>query len=127
MIEQIANRHNMAVARRSLEATKKLTTKEFIKLLDSAYHFDVIGVFDDYDHAFSVLAFEPTDSDSAVELGKAIIALIQSKVPFSLHDGGDTVFLLGAKGSKLDNVDSFVAVVNKHQDLVNALIEIGEQ
>lgn len=126
-VSATANKHGLVVARRAPEPYKPMTLDELKTIINEFGPSPVTDVFYDFEQHFDVSYFDVYDNDSPKEVADKITDLIKKRYPFVSYDSSEYLWILGAKGMKLDDINSFVAVVNKHSALVNQLRALTEE
>jgi len=142
-VSATANKHGLVVARRAPEPYKPMTLDELKTIINEFGPSPVTDVFYDFEQHFDVSYFDVYDNDSPKNVADKITDLIKKRYPFVSYDSSEcavrlvrlrhgftavrNLWILGAKGMKLDDINSFVAVVNKHSALVNQLRALTEE
>lgn len=118
MIEQIANRHSLVLSRASGEATDRITEEELKTLLKSKNGARLSGIFALY-REFSVRSFSLM-SDPLPDVVGAINRSLKLGHGFNVVFSRGYVYVLGAAGSEIENLGSFVVAMNRNPKLVEA-------
>jgi hypothetical protein len=117
-IKQIANRHNLAVARTSSETEPKITEEELRALLKSKNGMYFSAIFSG-SREFSVRSFALM-SDPLPDVVGAINRSLKLGHGFNVIFSRGSVYVLGAAGSEVENLSSFIAAMNRSPKLVEA-------
>jgi hypothetical protein len=125
MIEQIANRHNMVLARISSEKMPEFSLGDLERAISLYGYSPFVDCFDDAD--FSVSYFEARDRDSVETIADYIMSLLKKGHQFTTYNGHDAVYVLGAKDMKLGDIGSFVSAVKRHRKIVDSLHNLLEE
>jgi hypothetical protein len=129
MIKQIANKHNLVVARRSQERVEPLTFDEFVKIIDEFPH-ETIDAFVDHDSSDSLFISSIHTEDDTNDVAElcldAAIRAHQSGHSISYVFTTYAVHIFGLKVSGKIDENKFIAAVNKKIALVEALRKIIE-
>ena len=126
-VSATANKHGLVVARRAPEPYKPMTLDELKTIINEFGPSPVTDVFYNFEQHFDVSYFDVNDNTSPKEVADKITALVKERYSFVSYEVSDILWILGAKGMKLDDINSFVAVVNKHSALVNQLRALTEE
>jgi hypothetical protein len=126
-VSATANKHGLVVARRAPEPYKPMTLDELKTIINEFGQSPVADVFYNFEQHFDVSYFDVNDNTSPKEVADKITALVKERYSFVSYEVSDLLWILGAKGMKLDDINSFVAVVNKHSALVNQLRALTEE
>ena len=126
-VSATANKHGLVVARRAPEPYKPMTLDELKTIINEFGPSPVTDVFYNFEQHFDVSYFDVNDNTSPKEVADKITALVKERYSFVSYEVSDLLWILGAKGMKLDDINSFVAVVNKHSALVNQLRALTEE
>jgi hypothetical protein len=126
-VSATANKHGLVVARRAPEPYKPMTLDELKMIINEFGQSPVTDVFYNFEQHFDVSYFDVNDNTSPKEVADKITALVKERYSFVSYEVSDLLWILAAKGMKLDDINSFVAVVNKHSALVNQLRALTEE
>lgn len=118
MIEQIANRHSLVLSRASGEATERITEEDLKTLLKSKNGARLSGIFGSY-REFSVRSFALV-SDPLPDVVGAINRSLKLGHGFDTVFSRGYVYVLGAAGSEIENLGSFIGAMNRNPKLVEA-------
>lgn len=128
-VKQIANRHSLVLSRASGEATDRITVEELNLLANDATTAPYLAGYFTPHSEFSVRSYS-TASNVMPDIVGAIVRTLKLGHSFVVLYTHTRAFVFGADGIQLDNIDSFVAAINRNKKLVaalNALIESVER
>lgn len=124
MIEQIANRHKLVLARISSERTPSISLGDLEKAIAFRGYSPFVDCFNDDN--FSVAYFEVGERESVEVIADYIMSLLKKGHKFTIYNSHDAVYVLGAKDMELGSISSFISVVKRHRKIVDALLDLLE-